>query len=269
MAETGTGYYDDEYGHATEELYAAIRREAFGEEIGQFSWLTADEYRLFLSWLRVEASSHLLEVASGNGGPTLFGAQETGCRVTGVDIHAAGVDAANARAFDVGLADRAEFVCADARAPLPFEDGTFDALICIDAWNHIFERETVLRDWQRVLRPGGRMLVTDPIVVTGMLRREELETRSGRMGEFVFTAPGVDEALVRAAGFVDVRVEDTTENMWEVPFRWRAARERHAAELVEAEGADEHAAFQHFLDVVGTLARERRLTRIAVIATRP
>jgi hypothetical protein len=94
-------------------------------------------------------------------------------------------------------------------------------------------------------------------------------TRSGSMGEFVFTPPGVNEQLVRDAGFTDVRIEDVTRNMWEVPSRWATARTAHADEIVAAEGAEEHAAFQHFLDTVGTLARERRLSRIAVIATRP
>ena len=44
---TGTGC---SYASVEDELYAGIRREAFGEEIGQFSWLTADEYRTFFTW---------------------------------------------------------------------------------------------------------------------------------------------------------------------------------------------------------------------------
>jgi hypothetical protein len=89
------------------------------------------------------------------------------------------------------------------------------------------------------------------------------------MGELVFTPDGIDEQLVRDAGFVDVRVEDVTANMWEVPERWRAARERHRAQLDDLEGPEANAAFQHFLEVVETLARERRLSRMAIVATRP
>ena len=269
MTSRGTEHYDSEYRRTTDDLYTEIRREAFGEEIGQYSWLTADEYRAFFGWLGIDGPSHVLEIASGSGGPAIFMAEETGCRVTGADLHEVGVAAANARAAERGIADRATFICADAREPLPFEAGSFDALTCIDSINHLYEREQVFAEWHRVLKPGARMLFTDPIVVTGRLRREEISTRSGSMGEFVFTAPGVDEQLAREAGFVDVRSEDVTQNMGEVPARWTAAREQHRDELVEAEGAEEYAAFQHYLSVVGSLARERRLSRIAVIATRP
>ena len=264
-----TGYYDRTYEHAADEMYAAIRREAFGEEIGQFSWLTADEYRRFFASLGIETESEVLEVASGSGGPALFMAQETGCRVTGLDIHQAGVDAANAQAEELGLADRAHFVCSDAREPLPFADASFNALTCIDSFNHLYERNRVLGEWYRVLRPGARMLFTNPITVTGLIRREEMIVRSGSMGEFVFTPPGVDDQLVRDAGFVDVRVEDVTENMTSVASRWRAARARHTDDLDRVEGPEDNAAFQHYLDVVDTVARERRLSRLAYLATKP
>ena len=81
--------------------------------------------------------------------------------------------------------------------------------------------------------------------------------------------PGIDEQLLRDAGFVDIRVEDVTRNMSEVASRWREARAFHKRELDEAEGVEENATFQHFLDVVDTLARERRLSRLAYVATKP
>ena len=267
--ERETGYYDRTYERGADEIYAGIRRETFGEEIGQFSWLTADEYRMFFSWLEIDASSSVLEVASGSGGPALFMAQETGCRVTGIDIHEAGVEASNAQALDLGLGDRVQFVHADARDPLPFAAESFDALTCIDSFNHFYERERVLSEWHRVLRPGAGLLCTDPITVTGPLRREEMITRSGSMGEFVFTPPGIVDQLLRAAGFDKVRVEDVTRNMDEVAARWHAARAAHAGELDALEGADANASFQRFLHVVSTLARERRLSRLAYVARKP
>ena len=45
------GHYNANYGNFQTDLYAQIRREAFGEDIGQNSWLTADEHDRFLEWL--------------------------------------------------------------------------------------------------------------------------------------------------------------------------------------------------------------------------
>jgi SAM-dependent methyltransferase len=82
-------FYDRTYGSFAERLNATIRAQAFAEEIGQNSWLTADEHREFFRWLEIDGSSRVLEVACGSGGPALFMARETGCRVTGVDLHVA------------------------------------------------------------------------------------------------------------------------------------------------------------------------------------
>ncbi len=79
----------------------------------------------------------------------------------------------------------------------------------------------------------------------------------------------MDDRLIRDAGFVDIDVEHVTENMSGVASRWRAAREVHREDLDRIEGPEDSAAFQHFLDVVDTLARERRLSRLAYIAAKP
>ena len=265
----GSEFYDATYGGFADRVNATIRSEAFGEEIGQNSWLTADEHRRFFAWLALDESSHVLEVASGSGGPALFMVRETGCRVVGVDLHDAGVSAANAAAAEQGLSDRARFLRADAREPLPLGDASFDALLCVDSINHVYERARAFGEWHRVLRPGGRLLVTDPITVTGMIRREEMLARSGSMGEFVFTAPGVDERLLSAAGFEEIRAEDATPNMATVAAAWREARARHSADLDRIEGAEANAKFQEFLEMVEQLASEGRLSRPAYLARKP
>lgn len=261
-----TAFYDTVYGNFADQLSATIRAEAFGEEIGQNSWLTADEHRRFARLLDLGRSSEVLEVASGSGGPALFLACETGSRVTGVDLHEAGVDAGNEAAAKLGIADQVRFLYADAGQRLPFDADTFDAVLCIDSINHLYEREQVMREWHRVLRPGGRALFTDPITVAGMLRRDEMIIRSAGMGEFVFTPVGVDEALLRQVGFTDIEVEDVTANMAAVSGAWATARDRHASDLDRVEGGDANARFQVFLRTVERLALERRLLRLAYLA---
>jgi SAM-dependent methyltransferase len=246
----------------------AVRREAFGEDIGQFSWTTADEMRRFFTLLALGPRSRVLDVACGSGGPALFMARNTGCHVTGVDITPNGIETAKGLAKVLGLEGQALFRQVDATGPLPFADGSFDAVSSIDSMNHFEDRTRLLREWYRVLRPGGRVLFTDPIVVTGMISREEMITRSGAMGAFLFTPPGLDERFIEAAGFAPPRVEDVTDNIALVSGQWHRARANHASELVGVEGRDAYDTFQRFLSVVHRLARERRLSRILYTAQR-
>jgi SAM-dependent methyltransferase len=264
-----TAFYDSVYGAFGGQLAATIRAEVFDEDIGQNSWVTADEYRRYFAWLGLGAASVVLEVASGSGGPALFMVHETGCSVTGIELHPAGVEAANDAAGQQGLADRARFMVGDARERLPFGGGSFDAVLCVDSINHMYERGRVFEEWYRVLRPGGLALFTDPLTVNGLIRREEMVVRTGSLGEQVFAPPGIDESLLRSAGFVEIRVEDVTANMAAVSAARRRARAGHAAELDELEGAETRASYDTYLRTVELLAAEQRLTRLAHIGRKP
>jgi phosphatidylethanolamine/phosphatidyl-N-methylethanolamine N-methyltransferase len=57
--------------------------------------------------------------------------------------------------------DRVEFQQADA-AKLPFSDATFDRLIAAHVLEHMERPHEVLREWARVLKPGGTMSIVLP-----------------------------------------------------------------------------------------------------------
>ncbi len=162
-------------------------------------------------------------------------------------------------------ADRARFHQADAAAGLPFDDATFDALICVDAINHLPDRVAVLREWHRVLRPGGALVFTDPIVVAGPLSDEEIAIRAS-IGFFLFVPERYNDAVLEELGYRVVHRLDRTENMAEVAARFRDARAEHASALQEIEGEADFLGQQTFFDVTARLARERRLSRIAYAA---
>ncbi len=246
-----------------------VRREAFGEDIGQFGWTSAEEARRFYALLGLGKASRVLDVCCGAGGPSLFMARTSGCHVTGIDVTPNGIASATELAGSLSLSDRAEFVCTDASGALPFAAGSFDAIICIDSINHFYVRVPMFREWRRVLKPGGRVLFTDPVVVTGMLERDEIIARSGSMGRFVFNIPGTNERALAEAGFADVKTEDATENIALISKNWAAARVRHEKELIEVEGAEAFAAFQKFLGTVSALSEERRLSRFVYQARSP
>lgn len=260
-------FYRAHYGRFGGDLAAVIRHETYGEDFGQTSWHTAAEQAEVAALLELGPGMHLLDVGCGSGGPALALAQRTGCSVTGLDVEPAGIAQAETQAKAHGLGDRAAFRVADCTARLPLEDGAVDAVLCIDAINHLPDRSATLREWARVLRPGGRLLFTDPVVITGPVAKAELDARAG-VGFFLFVPPGYDEAVIEAAGLPLLRREDRTSATAEVAARWHAACARHAEALRQQEGEDWFRERQTFLEVTAALAASRRLSRILFLAER-
>ena len=48
------------YANFTEQVLASVREATFGEDIGQNSWVTVDEYKRFIGWLLLSPASHVL-----------------------------------------------------------------------------------------------------------------------------------------------------------------------------------------------------------------
>lgn len=260
--------YDDHYGHLAANPQIEVRRETYDEDLGQASWITLAEARDFFRALELKPGQTALEIACGSGGITCRMTHETGAQCVGVDINPNGIAAAERRAQELGLSAQVSFRVVDAGRRLPFADASFDAVFCNDSINHLPDRAAVLRDWHRVLRPGGRVLFTDPIVVTGELTNEEIRARSS-IGFFLFVPAGYDERVLAEAGFVVREVRDVTDAVQSVSRRWREAREKRRSALVPLEGEDAFTGVQHFLDAVHRLAAERRLSRFMYLATKP
>jgi SAM-dependent methyltransferase len=257
--------YDSHYTQVEAQVYRAIRAEAFGEDLGQTSWITAAECDEFCRWLGLTGGQHVLEIACGSGGVSLRMAQRFGVSVVGVDINPAAVSAAHDRATQYGLQDQADFRVTDAATTLPFADQSFDVVFCNDAINHLPDRQRVLAEWHRVLKPGGRCLYTDPIVVTGSLSNAEIAARSS-IGFFLFTPVGGNEAFLRHAGFRVVLTADVTGSVAHTSKRWHDGRATRRAQLLQFEGEQKFGELQAFLAVVHQLSSERRLSRFAYMA---
>jgi SAM-dependent methyltransferase len=257
--------YDATYERFQLDARQRVRLDTYGHDLGQNSWLTIDEWRTALGWLGLAPGSRVLDVACGSGGPARWLARETGAAVVGVDRNRHAVRAAAEAARREGLDALVRFQEADAGQPLPFDDACFDAVVCVDSINHLPDRAAVLRDWHRLLVPGGWALFTDPIVVSGLLSSQEIAVRAS-IGYFVFALRDEDERLVREAGFDLVRCQDTTANVALVARRWRDARASFGAELLEDEGEETFTGMQRFLATVAALAEQRRLSRYTFLA---
>lgn len=173
---------------------------------------------LLVERLRIGAGSHVLDVCSGLGGTSRYLAYRHGCTVVGVDLHQPRTDSAVALTERVGLSDRVSFVRGDA-VNLQFDDGGFDAAISQEAFLHIPDKEALLANCRRVIKPGGRLGFTDWILRGKLSKAVQTNLRE------VFAAVGLVAsdrylALLESAGFSQVQFEDLSE-WWQGILRAR------------------------------------------------
>jgi SAM-dependent methyltransferase len=100
--------------------------------------------------------------------PAVDSALDLGC---GDGRLAAGLSASRLVAADVSRValerarsrlPRAELVELEPDAPLPFEDGVFDLVLCAETVEHVRDVQLLLSEARRVLRPGGELALTTP-----------------------------------------------------------------------------------------------------------
>src|SRR3546814_20438033 len=97
--------------------------------------------------------SRVLDLGSGRGATSVFLAKELGVEVWAADLWISPA-VVEPMLRDLGLSGQVHPVQADARA-LPFEDGFFDVIVSIDAWEYFGPDDHFLPGLLRVLRPGG------------------------------------------------------------------------------------------------------------------
>lgn len=115
----------------------------------------------------ITTAASVLDVGSGIGGPARLLAAAYGCRVAGMDISPAFVDAAHYLTGRTGQNGQVSFETASA-LDLPFVDGHFDVALLQHVAMNIADRATLYREIRRVLKPGGRFATFDVVTAGGV-----------------------------------------------------------------------------------------------------
>jgi len=127
-------------------------------------------------------------------------------RVDGVDYSPANTALAQGAASAAGLADRAAFTTGDAEQ-LPYPDGVFDAVVCECALCTFPDKAKAAAEVARVLKPGGRVGITDVTADPGRLPAE-LSTLAARVACIADARPLAEYTeLLAAAGLRTLRTE--------------------------------------------------------------
>jgi SAM-dependent methyltransferase len=115
-------------------------------------WYLARKMQLS-RWLSRERNSlNVLDLGSATGGNTLH-ITSMGHQVTSVEYSKIGAQIQRSKGISV--------IEADARE-LPFREASFDVVICLDVLEHIVEDGVVANEIHRVLKPGGKFLISVP-----------------------------------------------------------------------------------------------------------
>jgi 27-O-demethylrifamycin SV methyltransferase len=223
-----------------------------GEELGS---ATGRLTELMLEAARIEPDSEVLDVGCGTGAPACTIAKETGARVTGITTSEEGVAAARARAAAEGLSERTAFELRDGMDN-GFTDQSFDRVWALESSHLMRERDRLISECVRVLRPGGRFALCD------IIRRRELDLmdvkrlrKPLRLLREVFgdaRMEPLDEyaRLARDSGLEVSQQTDLTAQTRPTFQRWRENAELHRERVTELFGAEELAKFVESCDVL-------------------
>lgn len=184
-------------------FYSPELTSGLAPDVAEFSLGCGDP----ISAAALQPGESVLDLGSGGGLDCLLAARQVGenGRVTGVDMTPEMIGRARAAAVKLGQAN-VEFRQGYLEA-LPVEDGSQDVVISNCVINLSPEKPHVFREIFRVLKPGGRISVSD-IVTSGRMPRllqENLEAWSACVSGAI---PAEEYAQgLKEAGFVDVRVD--------------------------------------------------------------
>ena len=178
-----------------------LRRRVWNRDAGRFDKQMGFMEKLFGTdhrpWACAEARGKTLEVAIGTGlNIPFYGADVD---LTGIDLSDGMLEVARTKVRRLGRSD-VELLEGDAH-DLPFEDATFDSVVCTFSLCGIPDPALAVTEMRRVLRPAGRLVLVDHVrstVGAFLLLQRGIELFTRREGEYMTRRP-LEQVL--AAGF--------------------------------------------------------------------
>jgi SAM-dependent methyltransferase len=160
-----------------------------------------------LSFAQLRQGDTVLDLGSGGGIDCFLAASQVGPtgKIIGVDMTAAMIQKARANAQKVAAAN-VEFRLGEIEH-LPVPDRSVDVIVSNCVINLSPDKEAVFRDAFRVLKPGGRLAISD--IVTSAPMPEAVRNDPAALAGCVAGAPAIEElrSHLLAAGFTDVSIE--------------------------------------------------------------
>lgn len=223
--------------------------------------------RMMMDRLHVRPGERVLDIGCGVGTPAIRLAQQAGADVVGITVSRSQVEQATRRAELAEVHEQVRFRHADAMH-LPFPDGSFDAVWLFESIFHMPDRLTVLKQAARVLRPGGRLVLTDLLQLR--ISPGPRDARDAELADLMVGARVSADAyrlLLPQAGLRLDAAEDITEQVVARSLLSFLAQVREQRQrLVQECGAD---VVEHFETVLPRMAEGPAFGYLLVSADRP
>jgi SAM-dependent methyltransferase len=143
--------------------------------------------------------TRVLDVGGGLGGPARTLTAQLGCLVTLADPTATFLEASELLTERLGLSDRLTHRRGSA-LDLPIEDGSFDVVWTQNSGMQIEDKPRLYAEFHRVLRPGGRLAIQEPMAGPTQPPIYPLMWATDPSGSFLRT-PDEMLAIIQSAGF--------------------------------------------------------------------
>ncbi|WP_329340043.1 methyltransferase domain-containing protein [Streptomyces sp. NBC_00663] len=224
MTSSGFTPVGEQVGQFYDQLMGAFDASLYGPNIHVGFWSSQEDATgledaanrltdMMIERLQVGPGDRVLDIGCGLGGPAIRLAQATGAEVVGISVSRKQVEKANGLAEAAGMSGKVSFQHGDAMN-LPFDDASFSAVWMLESVMQMPDRTAALTEAARVLRPNGRLALTDNyeretisaerrVVIEGILKR------------YLTQSPASFEAyptMLREAGLRCAEIIDVSEN---------------------------------------------------------
>ena len=184
------------YNHPDEDIYTASRR-------------TIDRMADYAD--KIDENTRIIDLGGGFGGSARHLAKKFGCKVVVINLSEAENERGRKMNKEQGL-DHLIDIIDGSFDDVPYEDNSFDIVWSEDAILHSDDREQVMNEAKRVLKPGGDLIFTDPMQ-TDNCNKSVLQPVYDRINLSSLGSPNFYRETCKKLGMEEKAFEEMPENL--------------------------------------------------------
>ncbi len=165
--------------------------------------------------INVKKNDSVLDAGCGVGGSCIWLAKNIGSKATGVNITSRQVERATQNALERGVSDKTNFVVSDF-TKTPFANNSFTVFWGIESIVHAQDKQDVLNEAFRLLKPGGRLVIAEYLLPEKKLSPAHRNLLNKWLNGWSMPKLESDasyEMMLKKSGFESVKIVDWTEHV--------------------------------------------------------